>query len=148
MPPETRWFIKTSLACLLLASILGTLYFGWGALFEGAPPHWLRSLHLHLGTVGWLVNLVLGVGLWMFPMPAGSFSRGVPRYSRGTVIACFVAINSGLAVRAIAEPLGSAPLGLACGVMQTAGIALGVASLWPRIRAITPPPGGVSPGAA
>jgi hypothetical protein len=140
MPRETRWFIKTSLACLILASILGTLYFGWPAVFETAPPGWLRNLHLHLATVGWLVNMVLGVALWMFPMPSGAFRTGQARYPRGTVIACFVALNAGLALRFAAEPLGDARLGLACGMLQTFGILLGVLTLWPRIRAITPPP--------
>ena len=148
MPPETRWFIKTSLVCLILSSLLGTLQFGWGAISHDAPPPWLRNLHLHLGTVGWLVNMVLGVGLWMFPMPVGAARAGAPRYSRKLVISCFVALNLGLMIRFIAEPLGSPELGLVCGILQTAGIALAVAALWPRIRAITAPPVPLGPKAA
>lgn len=147
MPRETRWFIKISLGCLLLASVLGTLYFGWPAMFETAPPSWIRNLHLHLGTVGWLVNMVLGVALWMFPMPSGSFRTGQARYPRGIAIASFAALNAGLALRFAAEPLGDARLGLACGMLQTLGILLGVVALWPRIRAITlPPPSAAGPG--
>lgn len=139
MPTESRWFVKTSLVCLLLASALGTLQFGWGALFEPAPPPWLRPLHLHLGTVGWLINMVFGVALWMFPMPKGATREFRPRYPRGAAIACYLALNFGLALRFVAEPLGSPALGLACGILQTAGIAIGLLVLWPRIRAILPP---------
>jgi hypothetical protein len=118
-------------------------------MFESAPPPWLRNLHLHLATVGWLVNMVLGVALWMFPMPSGSFRTGQARYPRGTVIASFFALNGGLALRFVAEPLGDARLGLACGMLQTLGIVLGVLTLWPRIRAITvPPPASVNTGTA
>ena len=139
MPTEARWFVKTSLVCLLLASVLGTVQFGWGALFENAPPACLRPLHLHLGTVGWLINMVFGVALWMFPMPKGATREFRPRYPRGMAISCYLAINLGLALRFAAEPLGSPVLGLSCGVLQTMGIALGAAILWPRIRAIIPP---------
>jgi hypothetical protein len=139
MPTEARWFVKTSLVCLLLASVVGTLQFGWGALFPGAPPPWLRFLHLHLGTVGWLINMVFGVALWMFPMPKGATREFRPRYPRGAAVACYFALNLGLALRFVAEPLGSPALGLTCGVLQTLGIGLGALILWPRIRAIIPP---------
>ena len=139
MPAEARWFIKTSLVCLALASIGGTLFFGWGAVREGPPPTWLRNLHVHLATVGWLINMVFGVALWMFPMPKGAMREFRPRYPRGLAIACFLAINLGLALRFVAEPWGRPTLGLASGVLQTGGIVLGAALLWPRIRAILPP---------
>ena len=137
MPVEARWFVKTSLVCLLASSMLGTLQFGWGALFGSPAPAWLRPLHLHLATVGWLINMVFGVALWMFPMPKGAMREGRPRYSKGAAVLCFAAINGGLALRVAAEPLGNAPLGLACGALQTLGILLGVSMLWPRIRAIS-----------
>jgi hypothetical protein len=140
MPVEARWFVKTSLVCLLASSILGTLQFGWGAVFGSPPPDWLRPLHLHLATVGWLINMVFGVALWMFPMPRGATREGRPRYSKGAALACYAAINGGLALRLAAEPLGNAALRLACGALQTAGILLGVSMLWPRIRAITVAP--------
>jgi len=139
MPTEARWFVRTSLVCLFLASALGTLQFGWGALFESAPPPWLRLLHLHLATVGWLINMVFGVALWMFPMPKGATREFRPRYPRGAAIACYLALNLGLALRIVAEPLERPAIGLASGLLQTAGIAIGVAILWPRIRAIIPP---------
>jgi hypothetical protein len=140
MPTEARWFVKTSLLCLLLASVTGTLQLGWGALFERPVPPYLRPLHLHLATVGWLINMVFGVALWMFPMPKGASREYRPRYPRGLAIACYVALNGGLAMRFAAEPLANPGVGLFSGVLQTAGIGLGLALLWPRIRAILPPP--------
>jgi hypothetical protein len=148
MPAEARWFVKTSLVCLVLSSILGTMQFGWPALFEGAPPAWFRPLHLHLATVGWLINMVFGVALWMFPMPRGAAGDTRKRYPRGLAVTAYVAINLGLALRFVAEPLGMPLVGLASGMLQTAGI-LGVLSiLWPRVRAIRPPgPSASSSGA-
>src|SRR5262245_22834697 len=133
MPTEARWFVKTSLFCLVLSSILGTAQFGWGAMFGDPPPAFLRPLHLHLATVGWLINMVFGVAVWMFPMPRGAVREGRPRYSKRAAVACYAALNGGLALRMAAEPMGSAALGLACGALQTTGIVVGISMLWPRV---------------
>lgn len=141
MPREARWFIRTSLVCMVLTGAAGTLMWTWDPLFGDPPPAWFRPLHLHLGTVGWLVNMVLGVALWMFPMPRGAFLEGRPRYSPTVVVAAYSAINGGLLLRFLSEPFYMIPLMIGSGILQTAGMALAVVALWPRVRAIHVVPG-------
>lgn len=143
MPRESRWFIRTSLLCLVLTGAAGTLYWAWDPLLGEPPPPWFRPLHMHLGTVGWLVNLVIGVSLWMFPMPRGAFLEGRPRYSPAVAISAYAAINGGLLLRFLSEPFHAIPLMISSGIIQTAGLALAAAALWPRVRAVGALPGGL-----
>jgi hypothetical protein len=139
MPTEVRWFVRTSLLCLILSMIVGTAYFAWAPLTDEPPPGFVMPLHIHLGTVGWLVNMVMGVALWMFPMIPGSFAVGRARYSRPRVVAAYCLINGGLVLRFVAEPMGLLWLAAISGASQTAGVLLCVSCLWPRIRSVQPP---------
>lgn len=134
MPVEVRWFIRTSLLCLVFSTIVGTAYFSWNPIFGKPPPHFVLPLHIHLGVVGWLVNLVMGVALWMFPMPPGPGGSGRPRYSETRTRIAFLGINGGLLLRFVSEPFQIASLEILSGILQTGGILICVAALWPRIR--------------
>ena len=93
-------------------------------------------MHTHLATVGWLVNMVFGVALWMFPLPWGVTSER--RYNRTLVGVAWIGINGGLALRFAGDILANVPLQIASGVLQTGGILLCVGALWPRIRTLAP----------
>lgn len=138
MPNEIRWFVRTSLVCLVLSAVVGTLAFAWPAIFHAALPAWVRPMHTHLATVGWLVNMVFGVALWMFPLPWGVTSER--RYNRTLVCVAWIGINGGLALRFAGDILANVPLQIASGALQTAGILLCVGALWPRIRTLAPKP--------
>ena len=60
----------------------------------------LRPVYIHLLTVGWITQLIIGVGYWMFP----KFSRENPRGSERLAWATFILLNVGLALRVISEP--------------------------------------------
>jgi hypothetical protein len=139
MPTEIRFFVRTSLLCLVLSCVAGTLLYAWPAMRGTSPPTWLWPMHTHLATVGWLVNMVFGVALWMFPLPWGATAQA--RYNRGQVWAAYGAINGGLALRFAGDIFALRALQVASGVSQTLGILLCVAALWPRIRALAPRPG-------
>ncbi|MBI2921636.1 MAG: hypothetical protein HYY18_11190 [Planctomycetes bacterium] len=138
MPTEIRWFVRTSLVCLVLSAAVGTLAFAWPPLFHAAPPPWIRPMHTHLATVGWLVNMVFGVALWMFPLPWGVTSER--RYNRTLVGVAWIGINGGLALRFAGDILANVPIQILSGVLQTGGILLCVSALWPRIRTLAPKP--------
>jgi len=54
--------------------------------------------------VGWLVNTVIGIALWMLPLNRARFPRTQGRYPRRMVAACFTLLNGGLVLRLVGEP--------------------------------------------
>ena len=151
MPHQSRLFVKAGLLYLVVTFALG------GALLlleaAGRPlPYVIGVEHAHLGEVGWLVNIVIGIALWMLPLNRERFPATNGRYPSAVVYACFALLNGGLLLRLIAEPwfqLGGRPqlaaLALAiAAIAQPAAIALFVLIAWQRVRAPSRPAAGVS----
>lgn len=151
MPHQSRLFVKAGLLYLVLTFALG------GALLlleaAGRPlPYIIGVEHAHLGEVGWLVNVVIGIALWLLPLNRERFPATQGRYPSALVYACFALLNGGLALRLIAEPwfqlAGQPPvaaLALAiAAVAQPVAIALFVFVAWQRVRAPSRPAPGVS----
>jgi hypothetical protein len=130
MPTLTRWFVKTSLAYFVLALLVGILltFDSVGGLFP---------VYLHLLVFGWLTQLIFGIVFWMFP----KFSREKPHRSEGLGWVTYIFLNSGLILRALAEPLQTkqpAPLWgwllVISAVMQwLSGLAF-VVNTWGRVK--------------
>lgn len=136
MPPLTRWFLRTALAWLLLAMLLGLAIalpaFGPEALRAALRPVWV-----HLLMVGWVTQMIFGVAWWMFPRsaPARSFGNPVLGWS------AYALLNAGLALRVLSEPaLATAPgpavraALVASAALQLLATALFVATIWRRVR--------------
>lgn len=150
MPIESRWFVKAGLVYFVLTFVIGGLLLLFEAL--GWPvPFVIVVEHAHLGDVGWLTNIVIGIALWMLPLNRERFPATQGRYPAYAVPACFLLINGGLLVRLLAEPwfqLGDKPasaavlLGIAA-IAQPAGILVFVAIAWQRVRAPSRPAPGV-----
>ncbi len=134
MPILTRAYIKTSFIYLALALTLG-LWLAAGSLLPSPPG--LLPVYFHLFLVGWVTQLIIGIGLWMFP----KFSREQPRGNERLAWAVFVLLNAGLVLRAIAEPIHAtepAPfwgslLALSALLQWLGGLGF-VALAWPRIK--------------
>lgn len=137
MPPLTRLFIKTALIWLVVALgfalVLVLQYAVTLPTFIGA---W-GPVYFHLFMVGWVTQLIFGVAYWMFP----KFSREQPRGHERLAWAVYWLLNSGLAIRAIAEPLNAVLPGAGWGhwlpvsalLQWVAGIVF-VVNTWPRVR--------------
>ena len=146
MPLETRRFAKTALVFLFLTFAVGAaLTFARGAGI--AVPAIIGVEHAHLGTVGFLVNIVIGIALWMLPLDRERFPQTQGRYPVAAPALCWWMLNGGLVVRVIAEPLqqlASAPsvalsaLLDASAVAQLAAIAIFAGIAWHRIRPAIP----------
>lgn len=137
MPVLTRLFVKTALLYLLLALAI--------AVLQGLPDPGdltlilaqLRPVYFHLFMVGWVTQLIFGVGYWMFP----KYSRELPRGSEAAAWAAYWLLNAGLLLRVSSEPLfglrGETIWGVALAVSAVlqwlAGVAF-VANAWPRLR--------------
>src|ERR1035438_2829573 len=103
MPREARIFVKAGLVYLVLTFALGGVLLMLEALGRSVP-YVFAIEHAHLGDVGWLVNIVIGIALWMLPLNRERFPATQGRYPSAPVYACFVLLNGGLALRLIAEP--------------------------------------------
>jgi len=100
MPPITRWFIRTSLICFLVALIAGVLLAARTPLQLSAFFSTLTPIFVHLFMVGFVAQLIFGMVFWMFPKA----SKDQPRGSERMAWLTFGCLNAGLFLRVIAEP--------------------------------------------
>ena len=134
MPTLTRWLVKAALAWLVAALMLGVAM----QLPAAAHVPVLRAAwptYLHLLTVGWLTQLIIGVALWLFPRYSAAQPRGSERLGWVT----FVLLNLGLLLRVLGEPgraLGydTHLLLSASAVSQLVAVGAFVLNVWPRVR--------------
>ena len=146
MPFESRLFVKTSLIALVAAFVWGA----WMAFAEslGRPidPVWPIE-HAHLAFVGWLVNIVVGIAIWLLPLNRQRYAETQGRYFRWMPLTIYVLLNAGLLARIFSEPfagvnaLARIVLALSA-VAQVLAIALFAALALSRTR----PPSHPAPG--
>jgi hypothetical protein len=137
MYPQPRVYIKTALAYLLAAFLVGGLVLANQGLNLSGGIWALLPVYYHLLMVGWVSQLIFGVALWMFP----PLSRERPRGDTRLGWAAYAALNAGLLLRAVAEPLhtwGPSPwtgaaLAVSAALQPLAAWAI-VAALWPRVK--------------
>ncbi len=137
MPKLTRWFLRSSMAFLLLSLLFGLLTAAarTGPVLASLPP--LTPAYFHSFLVGWVTQLIFGVAFWMFP----KYTQEKPRGSEPLGWATFWLLNLGLGLRLVAEPavarIPDAGLGWALAlsaIMQwLAGLAF-VANTLPRVK--------------
>jgi heme/copper-type cytochrome/quinol oxidase subunit 1 len=132
-----RRYLKTGIVFLAIGLLLG----GW-MIFDreigGAyPSQYLVSAHTHAILVGFVMMMILGVALWLFPRPDKSDARYNPRAAE---IAYWM-LAAGTAIRIAGELLrmrfDGLPLRWAivtAGLSQIAGILLFFYTMWSRIR--------------
>ena len=137
MPLLTRVYVKTSLAYFLLALLAGLLI----ALQSAGLARWTLAgifpVYLHLFVLGWITQLIFGVVYWMFP----KFSRDLPRGRVVLAWFAYAALNLGLVLRTVAEPLNAispspAPgwaLAASALLLWLAGAAF-TANTWKRVK--------------
>ena len=85
----------------MVALLVGVLLAAQSALHLAPALAALMPVYFHLFMVGWVTQLIFGVAYWMFP----KYSKEKPRGSERIMQAVFIALNVGLLLRAIGEPL-------------------------------------------
>jgi hypothetical protein len=147
VPIESRIFVKTSLISLILAFVWGAAM----AIAESAAipinPIWAVE-HAHLAFVGWLVNVVIGIALWLLPLARDVYPATAGRYPPKMPFVMYGLLNGGLMLRIASEPFVSAGViaraTLIVGSLaQVAAIALFTIVAWRRVRAPKRPAPGV-----
>lgn len=142
MPRITRVFIRTAMINMLIGLACSALLLVNQVLHLNDALWALQPTSYHLLTVGWLTQLIAGVALWLFPPLSREMPRGDPRLTWSA----YGALNLGLLLRVVAEPLHTwhastllAAALVATGVLQMLAIWLIVLALWPRIRGRSKP---------
>jgi len=138
MHTQARYYIRTALAYLLIASTVGGLVLINQGLALDSRIATLLPVFYHLLMVGWVTQLICGVALWMFP----PLSRERPRGDERLGWVAYTALNTGLLLRAVFEPLHAWllspwlgwPLALSA-LLQMLAIWCFVPAIWPRVKA-------------
>ena len=137
MSPLVRRFLKTAILFLLFGIGLGVYMLVRRELDGAWPSPWWISAHTHALLVGFVMMMILGVALWLFPRERGEEQR----YNPTAANAAYWIITLGTAARIAGElarvSSGSLWLRLvvvAGGVAQFVGIAVFFFTMWPRIR--------------
>lgn len=132
-----RRYLKTGILFLFAGLILG----GWmivnRELYDTGPSPFLVSAHTHAILVGFIMMMILGVALWLFPRPEKTDARYQPRMAN----AAYWLLTTGTATRLVTEILrdnsGSSVLRwlvVLSSFSQIVGIALFFYTMWSRIR--------------
>ena len=123
MPRVSAWFVRLSLCHLVGGFVLGALMLSSKGGVLGPSPWAWRAAHIEMLLVGWTIQLVMGVAIWIFPR----FSlRAAPRYSDVTAWLAFALLNVGV----LLVGFGSVAPGR---VVEIGAAASFAAHLWRRV---------------
>lgn len=132
-----RRYIKTAIAFLGVGLGLGFWLLVRREVYGVAANAYLVSAHTHAVFLGFVMFLILGVALWLFPRPP----REDTRYSPNMVSAAYWILLVSTAVRLAAEIGRGVGAGawlawpiVAGGAGQVIGFALYFWTMWGRIR--------------
>ena len=134
-----RRFIKTGIAFLFSGLALGAWLLVRRELFGIFPHPHLVSAHTHAVLVGFVMFLIFGVALWLFPRAP----KDDRRYTPGRIAAAYWILTIATGSRFVAEAArawsGAELLPwivVAGGLGQVIGIAVYFHAMWSRIRPV------------
>jgi heme/copper-type cytochrome/quinol oxidase subunit 1 len=134
-----RRFIKTGIGFLALGLALGVFLLVRRELLGIWPNPYLVSAHAHAVLLGFVMFLILGVGLWLFPRAAA----GDARYTPARAELAYWLLTASTAGRLLGEVLRSglrdrwlAWIVVLGGLGQAAGLLVYFWNIWPRIRPV------------
>jgi cbb3-type cytochrome oxidase subunit 1 len=130
-------YLKTAIGFLAVGLGLGALMIIRREL-QGVypPPHWI-SAHTHALLVGFVMMMIQGVALWMFPRPERTDLRYRPALAE--LAYWLVALSTGLRLagellRPTVDAVALRWLVVGAGLGQVLGILVFFVNMWPRIR--------------
>lgn len=134
-----RRYIKTAVCFLATGLLLGLWMMARRELWQRFPTPYETSAHTHALLVGFVMMMILGVALWLFPRPEKSDER----YRPAVAELAYWMLTTGTAGRVVGELARAAVrerwLGWAlilCGTLQVVGIGLFFHTMWGRIRPV------------
>lgn len=134
-----RRFIKTGIGFLFLGLLLGAWMLIRRELLGIWPNPYLVSAHAHAVLVGFVMFLILGVALWLFPRAPKEDTRYRPERAAAAYWVLLLATGGRFVAEAV-RAWSTAPwLGwivVLGGLGQIAGLAIYFWTMWPRIRPV------------
>lgn len=137
MSTLVRRYLKTAVLFLIVGLAVGGWMIVRRELWGEYPSPYLESAHTHALFVGFVMMMILGVALWLFPRPNIADERYSPRLAE----VAYWLVTGGTATRVAGELLriGTSDLWLRlavviAGLAQIAGVALFFFTMWTRIR--------------
>lgn len=134
-----RRFIKTAIAFLFIGLLLGAYNLVQRELFGVfADPH-LTSAHVHAVAIGFIMFLILGVALWLFPRAP----KDDRRYTPERIALSYWILLLSTAARIVSEVMRVsihdrwlAWVVVLSGFGQIAGLSLYFWTMWSRVRPV------------
>jgi uncharacterized protein involved in response to NO len=136
---NVRRFIKTGIGFLMAGLVLGAWMLVQRELLGTWPDRYLVSAHAHAIQLGFVMFLILGVALWLFPKPPQGDTRYRPRRidaAYWTLTVATVVRIAGEVARGAAGPAWLGAIVAAAGIAQIVGFAIYFWTMWPRIRPV------------
>lgn len=137
MHTQVRRFIKTAIGFLGLGLAIGLWLLVRRETTGQFPSPYETSAHTHALLVGFVMEMILGVALWLFPRP----DKMDTRYRPGLISLSYWMLTLGTLGRVVAEllrPRSDAPVLawaiIAGGTAQTLAVLLFFFTMWSRIR--------------
>ena len=139
MTSLVRRFLKTAIVFLGVGILLGGWMMARRELWNRYPTPYEVSAHTHAILVGFVMLMILGVALWMFPRPV----KGDTRYSPRLAEASYWLVTLGTASRVVGELLRASisvtwlrVAVLLAGAAQIIGLGVFFFNMWSRIRPV------------
>jgi heme/copper-type cytochrome/quinol oxidase subunit 1 len=134
-----RRYIKTAIAFLVVGLVIGSWMIVQREIGRQYPGPYEVGAHTHAILVGFVMMMILGVALWLFPRPEKSDARYQPVLAE----LAYWLITVGTAARIageLARPLTASPwlrwLIVASGLAQVVALFVFFYTMWSRIRGI------------
>ena len=134
-----RRYIKTGIAFLVVGLLVGLWSLVQREVGMAWPSPFQISAHTHAILVGFVMMMIMGVALWLFPRPEKDDTRYSPRLAE----AAYWCMTLGTALRLsgeLARVASQAPAlrvaVVVAGGLQVAGIAIFFYTMWSRVRAV------------
>jgi heme/copper-type cytochrome/quinol oxidase subunit 1 len=134
-----RRYIKTAVGFLATGLLLGLWMLVRRELWQRFPTPYETSAHTHALLVGFVMMMILGVALWLFPRPDKADARYRPLLAE----LAYWMLATGTAGRVVGELSRAAVperwMGwviILCGTLQLGGIGVFFHTMWGRIRPV------------
>lgn len=134
-----RRYIKTAILFLVVGLAIGGWMLVRRELWHAYPGQYAVSAHTHAIFVGFVMMMILGVALWLFPRPDKSDERYRPAFAD----TAYWLLTIGTATRVLGELVRPAVAAawvrwgiVASGFAQIGGLLLFFYTMWSRIRPV------------
>lgn len=139
MHTNVRRFVRTAIGFLMVGLALGVWMLARRELLGVWPDRYLVSAHAHAVQLGFVMFLILGVALWLFPKPPEGDVRYRPR--RIDLAYWMLTISTAVRIagevaRSVTGPAWIGWLVTVAGLAQAVGFGLYFWTMWSRIRPV------------